>query len=42
MPIQKQIFGFEVAIDDVHRMQIVERKSYFGGVEFSYRIGESL
>jgi len=34
VPIQKQIFRFQIAVDDVVRVEIIEGKRDLGGVEF--------
>ncbi len=39
---QQQVFRLEIAIDDVEPVQIVERESHFGRVEFRDRVGEAL
>ena len=42
MAVEEQIFGLEIAVDDVLRMQVVERERHFGGVEFGYGVGKAL
>ena len=42
MPIQQQVLGFEISIDNVLRMQIVERQSDLCGVKFGYRVWKPL
>ncbi len=40
--IEKQIFGLQITIDDVMRMQIVESECDFCGVELGNGVGEAL
>ena len=39
---EQQVFGLEVAVDDVERVQVVERERDLGRVEFGDRVGEAL
>lgn len=40
--IKKQILGLQVSVDDVQRMQIIQRERNLGGVEFGDGVGEPL
>lgn len=40
--VEQNVFGFEVAVDDVEGMEIVEGEGDFCCVEFGDGIGESL
>ena len=42
MPVQQEILGFEIPVDDVHAVQIIQREGDFGGIEFGYGIREAL
>jgi len=42
VPIQKQIFRFQIAVDDVVRVEIIEGKRDLGGVEFRDRVRKAL
>lgn len=39
---EQQVFGLEVAVDDVERVEVVERERDLGRVEFGDRVGEAL
>lgn len=40
--VEKDVFGLEVAVDDVLLVQVVESESDLSGVEFCHRLGEAL
>ena len=40
--VQEQVLWLEIAVDDVHAVEIVQCQCDFGSVEFGYRIGEAL
>jgi len=40
--VKQQIFGLQIAVNDVHAMEIVKRECNFSGVEFGDRIWEAL
>lgn len=40
--VDEDIFRFEVAVDNVEPMKVMERKGYFGSVELCNRVWESL
>ena len=42
MPVEQQVLGLQVAVDDLQTMQVVERERHFGGVEFGYWVWEAL
>lgn len=42
MAVEQQILGLQVAVDDVVRVQVVERERDFGGVELCDWVGEAL
>lgn len=42
MPIEQEVFGLEVPIDDMHGMEVVKRQCDFRSVEFGNRIGKTL
>lgn len=39
---EEDVLGLEVAVDDVERVEVVEREGHFGGEELSYGVGEAL
>lgn len=39
---EEDVFGLEISVDDVERVEVVESESDFGGVELCDRVGESL
>ena len=39
---KQQVFGLEVAVDDVERVKVVEGECDLGRVEFGDRVGEAL
>ena len=42
MSIQQQILGLQVTVDDVHAMEVFERKRDFCSVELRDRVREAL
>lgn len=44
MPVYRQqnVFGLEVAVDDVVFVEMIQCEGDFGGVEFGYWVGEAL
>ena len=42
VPIQKQILGLEVSVDDLLRVEVLQGKGHLSGVELSDRIGKPL
>lgn len=42
MSVEEEVLGFQVSVDDVFRMQVLERKRDLGGVEFGDGVRESL
>ena len=40
LPIEQQVLGFEIAVDEAQGMQVVERRDDLGRVEQSRRHGE--
>jgi len=40
--VQKQVLRFQIAVNDVVRVEIIKRKGDLGGVKFRDRIGEAL
>ena len=42
MSIEKKIFRLEIAVDDVHRVQVIEGENNFCGVELCNWVRESL
>lgn len=39
---EEDVLGLEVAVDDVERVEVVEREGDLGGVELGDRVGEAL
>jgi hypothetical protein len=42
MSVEEQVFWLEIAINDIQRVQVVQREGDFSGVELGNRVGESL
>jgi hypothetical protein len=42
VPIEQQVLRLQVTVDDVERMQVIERQCDFCSVEFCHGIGEAL
>lgn len=42
MPVEEQVFGFQVSVYDVLFVEVFESKGNLCGVEFGNRIGEAL
>lgn len=42
MSVQQQVFRLEIAVDDVHAVEVIQGQSDFGGVELGNRVGEAL
>jgi hypothetical protein len=42
MSVQEQVLGLEIAVDDVHAVEVVQCQCDLCSVEFGYRVGESL
>lgn len=42
MAIQQQVLGFQVAVDDVMRVQVVECERNLCGIELGDGVGEAL
>lgn len=42
MPVQQQVFGLQVAVDDVFGVQVFQSQRGLGGVELGDRVRESL
>lgn len=42
MAVEKQIFGLQVSIDNVHVMQVLKREDNLGSIKLGYRIGKAL
>lgn len=42
MSIEQQVFGLQVAVDDVLLVKVVERQGDLGSIELCDRIGKSL
>lgn len=42
MSVEQQVLGLQVAVDDVVRVQVVERKRDFGGIELGDGVGKAL
>lgn len=42
MSVKQQVFGLEITVNDIVRMEIFQRKCHFGGVKLGDRVGESL
>jgi hypothetical protein len=40
--VQKEVLGFQVSVDDIPLVQVLQGQRDFGGVELGYRIGEAL
>ena len=40
--VEEDVFGFEVAVDDVEIVEVVESEGDFCGVEFGYWVWKSL
>ena len=42
MSVEQQVFGLEIAVNDVHAMKIIECQRDFSGVKFRDRIWKAL
>ena len=42
MSVQKQVLGLQIAVDDVHAVEIVQCQCDLCSIEFGYRVGEAL
>lgn len=42
MSVQQQVLRFEIAVDDVHAMKIIQCQRNLGSVELCYRVGKAL
>ena len=42
MTVQQQVLGFEISVDDIFGVEILQRERDFCCVEFGHRIWESL
>jgi hypothetical protein len=42
MSVQEQVLGLEIAVDDVHAVEIVQCQCDLSSIEFGYRVGEAL
>jgi hypothetical protein len=42
VPVEQQVLGLQVAVDDVVRVQVVQRERDFGRVELCDRVGKAL
>lgn len=42
MPIKQKIFWFQISIDDLSLMKVLECESNFSSIELRYRIGKAL
>jgi len=42
MSVQEQVLGLEIAVDDVHAVEVVQCQCDLCSIEFGYRVGEAL
>jgi hypothetical protein len=42
MSVQEQVLGLEIAVDDVHAVEVVQGQCDLCSIEFGYRVGEAL
>jgi hypothetical protein len=42
MAVEQQVFGFQIAVDDVVLVKVVERERNLCSIEFGNRIGKAL
>lgn len=42
VPVEEQVLGFQIAVDDFQRVEVVESESDFGCVKLGDWIGEPL
>ena len=42
VPVEQQVFRLEITVDDIPRVQVLERQRDFGGVKLSNGVREAL
>ena len=40
--VEKQVLRLQIAVDNVHAVEVVYGEGNFGGVELGYRVGKAL